>query len=700
MGVFRQFPYSNFHEMNMDEIIKIVKNMLEEWAQYYAEWDAWMNQMNYDWSNYQEVMNEAWQNMQDFINNYFDNLDVQEEINNKITSMVASGEFATIVDPFIPPRVTAWLAEHITEPVGVVIDTSLSVEGACADAKATGDAIDKIKDAVIDSNIYDYNFINGFVRDVDGDVVAPDPNGSYYYMEADITGYRILHIHTHNYSVAGTAFYDEDDNFISGIRNSNTSDNYLFDNIVTVPENATTVRISTIRNYVNDFSIWTSPKELYVDTNNKIDGLSDALTYYPQYPYVMENGFYSTVNKTFNASNAWSSCYIPVEEGDIFRVTATAGTGYTPLAMFFNNITPSASSYVGKYGVTGETVTYVDEEILIPAGVSYMALSNSLLDTSYMIVKKKEFGVEIPPIDFPNIGKMAVQIQGSRIAIKPKKHSNTEDLIITMGHTGGNNLFDFISVGTTPNTTDLVDMTFSDITKAFVNGTDWLVSMQIRATDNIDGDNPTSQYFTGGNHRSNNTEIGGVVTAYENDLKFYIDDVETSNTSGKYCDKVRIEWSNSIMAYNTTKEDGTGRTVITQYYTLEIDNSGIFNITIKLVPTEDVIMSKYYGFGWSVNNGDLYWYPGSNTNRFNYIKGTDNVNSGDLYAVSVNVAHGDVNMEIGVDNKLDWGRLTHLGTMMSNYINYQTKNYSVAVFEDTPMTDGASYYFKGHYKFN
>ena len=141
MGMFRQFPYSNFHEMNMDEIIKIVKNMLEEWAQYYAEWDAWMNQMNDDWSNYQEVMNEAWQNMQDFINNYFDNLDVQDEINNKIASMVQSGEFAGIVEPYIPPRVTAWLAEHITEPTGVVIDTSLTVSGACADAKVVGDAI-------------------------------------------------------------------------------------------------------------------------------------------------------------------------------------------------------------------------------------------------------------------------------------------------------------------------------------------------------------------------------------------------------------------------------------------------------------------------------------------------------------------------------------------------------------------------------
>ena len=146
MGVFRHFPYSNFHEMNMDEIIKIIKNMLEEWAQYHAEWDAWMTEINDDWSNYQEVMNEAWQNMQDFINNYFDNLDVQEEINNKIVSMIQTGEFGQLVNEYIPPAVSAWLALHITEPTGIVIDTSLSVSGACADAKATGDAIKEISE--------------------------------------------------------------------------------------------------------------------------------------------------------------------------------------------------------------------------------------------------------------------------------------------------------------------------------------------------------------------------------------------------------------------------------------------------------------------------------------------------------------------------------------------------------------------------
>ena len=158
MGVFRQFPYSNFHEMNLDEIIKIVKNMLGEWAEYYTTWDDWKEQVTQEWSE-----------MQDFINNYFDNLNVQTEINNKITAMVTSGEFSQIVDPYVPPAVSAWLADHITQPVGVVIDDSLTVSGACADAKVTGDSIREIEDTTDNIWINRYGTFYGITLTPTGD---------------------------------------------------------------------------------------------------------------------------------------------------------------------------------------------------------------------------------------------------------------------------------------------------------------------------------------------------------------------------------------------------------------------------------------------------------------------------------------------------------------------------------------------------
>ena len=54
MGIFQQFPYTNFHEMNLDQIIKIMREMQDEWEATKAEW-----------ASYKE-----------FIDNYFNNLHI------------------------------------------------------------------------------------------------------------------------------------------------------------------------------------------------------------------------------------------------------------------------------------------------------------------------------------------------------------------------------------------------------------------------------------------------------------------------------------------------------------------------------------------------------------------------------------------------------------------------------------------------
>ena len=91
---------------------------------------------------------EAAHQLQDWINNWFDNLNVQQELNNKIDSMVADGSFGTLLHQTFDTQinqqttnaVTAWLVANVT-PTGsaVVVDKSLSIEGAAADAKEVGD---------------------------------------------------------------------------------------------------------------------------------------------------------------------------------------------------------------------------------------------------------------------------------------------------------------------------------------------------------------------------------------------------------------------------------------------------------------------------------------------------------------------------------------------------------------------------------
>lgn len=128
MGIFQQFPYSNFHEFNLDQIIKILREMQDEWGATKTEWASY----------------------KDFIDNYFNNLNLDAETEKALRRLVADGTLSPVIDPVIINETIEWLSTHITQPTTPAIDTSLTIAGAAADAKATGDAIDAIKNVVIE----------------------------------------------------------------------------------------------------------------------------------------------------------------------------------------------------------------------------------------------------------------------------------------------------------------------------------------------------------------------------------------------------------------------------------------------------------------------------------------------------------------------------------------------------------------------
>ena len=87
--------------------------------------------------NFNEVY-AAWLETKEYIDNFFETLDVQSEINYKLDQMALDGSLANLINPLLPTVVAAWLSSHIT-PTTPVVDNTLSVSGAAADAKVTGD---------------------------------------------------------------------------------------------------------------------------------------------------------------------------------------------------------------------------------------------------------------------------------------------------------------------------------------------------------------------------------------------------------------------------------------------------------------------------------------------------------------------------------------------------------------------------------
>lgn len=114
-------------------------------------------------NNVTELSN-AYNELQDYVNDYFDNLDINTEVEAKIDSMVTDGTFTRLITPIVETEtsriseyVTAWLTENVT-PVGsaVVVDPSLTISGAAADSKVVGDKFDEIGD-VNNITIENYN---------------------------------------------------------------------------------------------------------------------------------------------------------------------------------------------------------------------------------------------------------------------------------------------------------------------------------------------------------------------------------------------------------------------------------------------------------------------------------------------------------------------------------------------------------------
>lgn len=349
MGLFENFPYTNFHEINLDQIIKIMRQMQDEWRQVENDWDS----------------------MRDFINNYFDNLDVSEEVLQALQTMAGDGELNKIIDPVIVAETAAWLTEHIT-PTSPAVDNTLSISGAAADAKATGDAVSDLKEDLTgainalengyDTIYYDRILNKGFDRNTG---TFPDETGWDITDYITVNGGETLYIDNPLAGSAYNGWYTEDKTYISWFTVNRGSDIEI-----TVPY-AAAFAVFSNRHAVFDFTIRRNVKVLA--TKDEVNPMYINGEYSFQPGYITSDGDISTASGA--ETKEIVSDLIPVKPNWNISWTMTQTSQVAKWCAF--------CFYDADYQLVGNRLTYTPSldtdyyhrDITVPDNAKYMRFS-------------------------------------------------------------------------------------------------------------------------------------------------------------------------------------------------------------------------------------------------------------------------------------------------------------------------------------
>lgn len=160
-------PFTNFHEMNLDWLLEEWRETKEAIIGDQSQWKEFKSEMTAAWEKYKkdtseqlnndiadivtanssfqkaiklkiDEQNTAIDDLKKYCKDYFKNLNINAEIDAKIDEMVTDGSFLRIIGNTVTNTVNQWMNKHITNPTDPVIDKSLSINNAAADARTVG----------------------------------------------------------------------------------------------------------------------------------------------------------------------------------------------------------------------------------------------------------------------------------------------------------------------------------------------------------------------------------------------------------------------------------------------------------------------------------------------------------------------------------------------------------------------------------
>lgn len=358
MGIFRQFPYSNFHEMNMDELIKMVRELADDWVEYQSKWQNLYNDIDSAFTAFKNDFDDFIAECNTEFQNFIRGLDLDAIIRDVLDAMIADGSIATIINPVIINETRNWLESNITQPTSPVIDTSLSVRGAGADSAVTGGRLNCLGTFyTLDTGRY-YP-INALVIDISNPTT--DSGWSSKVIEC-VEGDMFLVTLQGVASPSAYAFIDSSGNVLDRDMLQTNLQNLQ----IVAPLNTRYLVVNNANSLLNTPVVMKLPDNIYHTPILRFKLLTG------RYYNLPSSGVIDINNPTY--ANGWSSRAVPCREGDVFYVTGRS-VGNPALIYFIDD---SGTALIQD---TGRQVVVNCYKVTAPIGAKYFIMNN--VDTWY-----------------------------------------------------------------------------------------------------------------------------------------------------------------------------------------------------------------------------------------------------------------------------------------------------------------------------
>lgn len=190
--MWHEYPYTDAHELNLDWFLARFKELYSSWEELSADNAEFKASMTHDF----DELDQTVQNFINFVNGYFDNLDVQEEINNKLQVMYDNGSLKALIEPYYDE-----LASGLSSRMGL-LEERMDSFTHLTEGSTTGDA--ELIDARIGYNALTYGNAGTAIRS-QADIINAKSDAFIKYLDDhnSLTTTDISIIWTDDYYIAG-----------------------------------------------------------------------------------------------------------------------------------------------------------------------------------------------------------------------------------------------------------------------------------------------------------------------------------------------------------------------------------------------------------------------------------------------------------------------------------------------------------------